>query len=75
MLRFLLIFIGVLVLINIIGRILFKWIVRRLIRKSRENFEQYSQANTDEVIVNIRSKPEKRNTDKIGEYVDFEEIQ
>ncbi len=74
MLRILLIFIGILLLINFIGRILFHWIIRRLIRKSQENFMKQQGFSDTDSTVNSHKKNQPKNTKSLGEYVDFEEI-
>ena len=74
MLRFILIFILVLVVLNLIGRIFFQWFIRRLIKKHQQNYTGNPSAQQGDIYVNVNKKEKKNIPSDIGEYVDFEEL-
>jgi len=74
MLRFLLIFILVVLMLNLVGRIFFRWLVKRQVRNFEKRASSNSQGNVgDAYVTNIPQK--KKNIPKhVGEYIDFEEM-
>lgn len=82
--RFLLIVIGVFYLVQFLGRLLF----RSWMRKAQRNYQQSAGGDPSggrgrrarnmregEVEVDARTAPPKQVNEKIGDYVDFEEVQ
>lgn len=68
-----------------LARIFLPVLVKKAVEKAGENFQrqqQYSQdntwqqthVNTDEIIINTANAKKPRETKKIGDYVDYEEI-
>ncbi|MCD0466362.1 DUF4834 family protein [Flavobacterium sp. ENC] len=68
-----------------LARIFLPVLVKKAVEKAGENFQrqqQYSQdaswqktqRNTDEVIINTANAKNPRETKKVGDYVDYEEI-
>lgn len=71
-----------------LARIFLPVLVKKAVEKAGENFDrqqqQYNQGNTwqnnrsnnnnDEIIVNTANAKNPRETKKVGEYVDYEEI-
>lgn len=54
--------------------------VKKVVEKAGQNFQQQYQnsqpdANSDEVIFNNTKTSKPRETKKVGEYVDFEEVE
>lgn len=68
-----------------LARILFPFLVKKAVEKAGENFQkqqQYDQetawkktSNNDEVIYNQAHFKNPRETKKVGDYVDYEEIE
>ena len=67
-------------LLKYLGRILVPILLKRFASKMRDNFQgQFNQQNShveEEGEVSIKTKPKKSKTDTndMGEYVDFEEV-
>ncbi|CAD0009585.1 MULTISPECIES: DUF4834 family protein [Flavobacterium] len=68
-----------------LARIFLPVLVKKAVEKAGENFsrqQQYSQDNTwqktqvnnDEIIINTTNAKNPRETKKVGDYVDYEEI-
>ncbi len=69
-----------------LARLFFPVLVKKAVEKAAENFEQqqrqyqqrsYQNARTagnDEIIYNTTKSDKPRETKKVGEYIDFEEI-
>lgn len=68
-----------------LARIFLPVLVKKAVEKAGENFQrqqQYSQDNTwqktrtnnDEIIINTANAKNPRETKKVGDYVDYEEI-
>lgn len=69
-----------------LARLFFPVLVKKAVEKAAENFEQqqrqYQQrqyqgtrtAGNDEIIYNTTKSDKPRETKKVGEYIDFEEI-
>ncbi|MBS7253050.1 DUF4834 family protein [Flavobacterium branchiicola] len=69
-----------------LARIFLPVLVKKAVEKAGENFsrqQQYSQDNSwqqntrrnnDEIIINTANEKNPRETKKVGEYVDYEEI-
>lgn len=77
-------FVGIIYLIfRFIGRYVFPFLIKRFVKKAQKNFysqhQNYnnSQQAQKEGEVNIKynkQKQSKRDKDKLGDYVDFEEV-
>jgi DNA integrity scanning protein DisA with diadenylate cyclase activity len=71
-------------IIKFLARLFLPLLVRKVVEKAGENFQkqqQYAQGsswhktpNNDEVIIDIANAKKPRETKKVGEYVDYEEI-
>ena len=67
-------------ILRILGRYLFPILLKRYIKKKQSQFnQQFNQQNSpveEEGEVSIKTKPKKSKTDTndMGEYVDFEEV-
>lgn len=67
--------------LKFLAKIFLPIILKKVVEKASENFQQYNPGqnapnsqNQDEIIME-QSKPKKPiNTKKVGEYVDYEEI-
>lgn len=67
-----------------LARIFLPVLVKKAVEKAGENFQrqqQYSQGNTwqgnrnnDEIIIDTSNAKKPRETKKVGDYVDYEEI-
>lgn len=67
-----------------LARIFLPVLVKKAVEKAGENFQrqqQYSQSNTwqsnrnnDEIIIDTANAKKPRETKKVGDYVDYEEI-
>jgi len=67
-----------------LARIFLPVLVKKAVEKAGENFQrqqQYSQGNTwqnnrnnDEIIIDTTNAKKPRETKKVGDYVDYEEI-
>ncbi|OHT45903.1 DUF4834 domain-containing protein [Flavobacterium tructae] len=68
-----------------LARIFLPVLVKKAVEKAGENFQrqqQYSQGNTwqktrtnnDEIIIDTSNAKKTRETKKVGDYVDYEEI-
>jgi hypothetical protein len=68
-----------------LARIFLPVLVKKAVEKAGENFsrqQQYSQdnswqktrSNNDEIIINTANAKNPRETKKVGDYVDYEEI-
>ena len=68
-----------------LAKILLPVLVKKAVEKAGENFQrqqQYSQdnswqktrTNNDEIIINTANAKNPRETKKVGDYVDYEEI-
>jgi hypothetical protein len=68
-----------------LARIFLPVLVKKAVEKAGENFQrqqqynqdnswQRKQANNDEIIINTANSKNPRETKKVGEYVDYEEI-
>jgi len=80
--KLLLIIILVYLFFRILVRYILPWMVRRYIKKAREkfyrqnpHFDHHEQKKEGEMTISIkRTKHSKPDTDKIGDYTDYEEI-
>ncbi|MFC6096172.1 DUF4834 family protein [Flavobacterium qiangtangense] len=67
-------------LLKFIGKLLFPIMVKTVVDKAQENFHQQQQSyqrpqNNQSDFVNTNSKSDKpREKKKVGEYIDYEEI-
>lgn len=71
-------------IIKFLARLFLPIIVKKAVEKAGENFQkqqQYAQGNpwqktrtNDEVIIDTANAKKPRETKKVGEYVDYEEI-
>ena len=67
-----------------LARIFFPILVKKAVEKAGENFQQqqrqyqsnqsYQTSSKDEIIYNTSKSDKPRETKKVGEYVDYEEI-
>lgn len=67
-----------------LARIFFPILVKKAVEKAGENFQQqqrqyqsnqnYQTSSKDEIIYNTPKSDKPRETKKVGEYVDYEEI-
>jgi len=79
-LRTLLTIVCIYYLLKFIGRLLFPIMVKTVVNKAQENFQQQQQSyqrnqNTQSDFVNTTAKSDKpREKKKVGEYIDYEEI-
>jgi len=80
LIRFLFWFFLISYILRILGRYLFPILLKRYIKKKQSQFnQQFNQQNSpveEEGEVSIKTKPKKSKTDTndMGEYVDFEEV-
>ncbi len=64
-----------------LARLFLPLIVKKVVEKASQNFQNQYQSqqshskNKDEVIVDIPKKQTPKSSNKVGEYVDFEEIE
>lgn len=74
--------------IKFLARLLFPVVVRKVVSKAEESFKQQYQANQhqynyntkqqtskDEIIIDSARSNNPKSTKKVGEYVDYEEIE
>ncbi|MDD3004612.1 MAG: DUF4834 family protein [Flavobacterium sp.] len=75
--------------IKFLARLLFPVVVRKVVSKAEESFKQQYQANQqhyhyntqqqrtskDEIILDTAKSNNPKSTKKVGEYVDYEEIE
>jgi len=67
-----------------LARLFLPLLVKKVVQKAGENFQkqqQYAQGNTwqktpnnDEIIIDTANAKKSRETKKVGDYVDYEEI-
>ena len=67
-----------------LARLFLPLIVKKVVEKAGENFQKQQQnaqgnswqkkSNRDEVIIDTANAKKSRETKKVGEYVDYEEI-
>lgn len=72
-------------IVKFLARLFLPILVKKVVQKAGENFQkqrQYSTgtsyqktSNTDEVIIDTNNAQKPRETKKVGEYVDYEEIE
>lgn len=70
--------------IKFLARLFFPILVKKVVQKTEENFQKqqpnhqnYSwqkTANTDKIIIDTTNAKKSRETKKVGEYVNYEEI-
>ncbi len=75
--RILLIIVGLYYVIKFLARIFLPILLRKAVEKAGENFTQHQQGQQQKPYGSFQQTgtPEKpRETKKVGEYVDFEEI-
>lgn len=70
-------------IIKFLAKLFLPLLVKKVVEKTTENFQKQQQAggnswqktqNNDEVIVNSSTSKKPRETKKVGEYVDYEEL-
>ena len=66
--------------IKFLAKLFLPMLVKKAVQKAGEKFQQNQQYNQnsnsqDEVIINNYNDDRPRETKKVGEYVDFEEIE
>jgi len=67
-----------------LARLFFPIVVKKVVEKASENFQKQQQnaqgnswqktPNNDEIIINTANAKKSRETKKVGDYVDYEEI-
>jgi len=67
-----------------LARLFFPIVVKKVVEKASENFQKQQQnaqsnswqktPNNDEIIINTANAKKTRETKKVGDYVDYEEI-
>lgn len=69
--------------IKFLARLFLPIVVKKVVEKAGQNFQQHYQSNTsyhqknsntDEIIHDATKSTKPRETKKVGEYVDYEEI-
>lgn len=68
--------------LKLIGRFLFPWILKRLVKKMTNNFqnfqntaqENHNNKNAGDITIEYNNTRKKNKSNDEGEYVDFEEI-
>lgn len=67
--------------IKFLARIFFPIVVRKVVSKAEESFKQQYQSNQqnqsskDEIVFDTAKSNNPKSTKKVGEYVDYEEIE
>lgn len=71
-------------IIKFLAKLFLPLLVKKVVEKAGENFvkqQQYAQddfrqktANNDEIIIDTANAKKSRETKKVGDYVDYEEI-
>jgi hypothetical protein len=71
-------------ILRFVVRLFFPFLVKKVVAKASENFQQQYQQpqgnswkttnNTDEIIIDTANAKKSRETKKVGDYVDYEEI-
>ncbi|TRX20764.1 DUF4834 family protein [Flavobacterium franklandianum] len=82
--RTLIYIIAIYYIIKFLARIFLPVLVKKVVQKAGENFQKQQQqaqgnswqktANKDEIIIDTANAKKPRETKKVGEYVDYEEI-
>ena len=66
-----------------LAKLLLPLLVKKVVQKAGENFQQQQQGqdtswkkaqSNDEIIINTSNSKKPRETKKVGDYVDYEEI-
>lgn len=61
-----------------LGKLFLPVLVKKVVQKAGENFQQQynyqQQQHNDEIIIDKSKNSKPRETKKVGEYVDYEEI-
>lgn len=83
-LRTLIYFIAIYYIIKILAKIFFPILLKKVVEKAGDNFkkqQQYSQQNSwqkkssnEEISIDMTNAKKSRETKKVGDYVDYEEI-
>jgi len=80
LIRFLFWFFLISYFLKLLGRYVFPYLLKRFLKKKQTEFnQQFSQRkspveNEGEVSIKTKPKKSKSNTSKLGEYIDFEEV-
>lgn len=71
-------------IIKFLARLFLPLLVKKVVQKAEENFQQQQQnaksyswqkkRNSNEIIIDTANAKKSRETKKVGEYVDYEEI-
>ena len=82
--RTLIYIIAIYYIIKFLARLFLPILVKKAVEKAGENFQKQQQyargnswqktANNDEIIIDTANAKKPRETKKVGEYVDYEEI-
>jgi DNA integrity scanning protein DisA with diadenylate cyclase activity len=80
-LKMLLYFVAFYYVFKFLARIFLPIILKKAVEKAGQNFQQQSNSNTqyhsnkDEIIIDTSQAKKSKETKKVGDYVDFEEIE
>ena len=84
-LRTLIYIIAIFYVLKFLARLFLPMLVKKVVEKAGENFQKQQQhnrgnswqkrPNDDEVIIDTAKAKKSRETKKVGEYVDYEEIE
>lgn len=71
-------------IVKFLARLFLPVLVKKVVQKAGENFQKQQQnaqdnswerkPNNDEVIIDVSNAKKSRETKKVGDYVDYEEI-
>ncbi|MDR6968043.1 hypothetical protein J2X31_002058 [Flavobacterium arsenatis] len=72
--------------LKFLARLFLPVLVKKVVQKAEQNFQQqyshqnqqqnqYQDTNRDEIIIDTAKSTKPRETKKVGEYVDYEEIE
>lgn len=72
-------------IVKFLARLFLPVLVKKVVQKAGENFQKQQQnaqayswerkPNNDEIIIDVSNAKKSRETKKVGDYVDYEEIE
>ena len=80
LIRFLFWFLLISYILKLLGRYIFPYLLKSYVKKKQSEFnQQFSQSPSNEekegeVTIKTKPKKSKSDTSKIGEYIDFEDV-
>lgn len=74
MLSFILTILLIILLMNLFGRIAFRWFIKRQLKKFKKHSEHNNMQRQGDILITQQNKAKKNIPDDVGEYVDFEEL-